>query len=154
MTTYFCDSSALIKRYVVETGSAWVELITAPNSEDRIFVAQITRTEVVSGIARLNREGKLSASSTTNTRLSIDYHMTLEYSIVELSESVILLAEDLLLAHPLRAYDAVQLASALDLRARLIATGLAAPIFVSADRHLLSAAEAEGLITDDPNRHS
>ncbi len=80
--------------------------------------------------------------------------MTLEYSIVELSESVILLAEDLLLAHPLRAYDTVQLASALDLRARLIATGLAAPIFASADRRLLAAAEAEGLFTDDPNRHS
>jgi uncharacterized protein len=154
VTAYFCDSSALIKRYVVETGSAWVELITAPSSGDRIFVAQITRTEIVSGIARLNREGRLSVSSTTNARLSIDYHMTLEYSVVELSEPVILLAEDLLLAHPLRAYDAMQLASALDLRARLSATSLAAPIFVSADRRLLAAAEAEGLLTDDPNQHT
>jgi predicted nucleic acid-binding protein len=154
VTIYFCDSSALIKRYVVETGSAWVELITAPNSADKIFAAQITRTEVVSGIARLNREGKLSASSTTNARLSIDYHMTLEYSVVELSEPVLLLAEDLLLAHPLRAYDAVQLASALDLRARLVVAGQAAPVFVSADRRLLAAAEAEGLLTDDPNRYS
>jgi hypothetical protein len=26
-------------------------------------------------------------------------------------------------------------------------------VFVSADRRLLAAAEAEGLLTDDPNRH-
>jgi predicted nucleic acid-binding protein len=74
--------------------------------------------------------------------------------VIELSEMINRRAEDLLLAHPLRAYDAVQLASALDTAAFFAAVGLAAPIFVSADRRLLAAAEAEGLIADDPNRHS
>ncbi len=78
----------------------------------------------------------------------------MEYSVIELSEPIIQRSEDLLLAYPLRAYDAVQLASALDNAARLTAAGLASPLFVSADRRLLAAAEAEGLATDDPNQHA
>lgn len=117
-------------------------------------MAQITSVEIISGLARQAREGRIAASEMQKLRLLVGTHTSLEYIIIELEPAIIQRAEDLLLAHPLRAYDAVQLASALDSRARLIATGLAAPIFVSADRHLLSAAEAEGLITDDPNRHS
>ncbi len=41
----------------------------------------------------------------------------------------------------------------LDVAVRLAAVGLDAPVFVSADRRLLAAAEVEGLTTDDPNRH-
>lgn len=52
-------------------------------------------------------------------------------------------------AHPLRALNAIQLASAL--RAGAI---LAEPItFLSSDRTLLAAATAEGLLTDDPLLH-
>lgn len=62
-------------------------------------------------------------------------------------------AEDLLEAHPLRAYDAVQLASALESNDRLVAADLAPLVFVSADTRLLAVAMAEGLATDDPTAH-
>jgi predicted nucleic acid-binding protein len=45
---YFLDSSALIKRYVTETGSAWVTNLIEPTSGNRIYVARITAVEVVS----------------------------------------------------------------------------------------------------------
>ncbi|HEY8597920.1 MAG TPA: type II toxin-antitoxin system VapC family toxin [Thermomicrobiales bacterium] len=154
MTQYFCDSSAIIKRYVTERGSGWVRALASPASTDRLIVAQITRVEVVSGIARLRREGTLDNDAVGSARYLLDRHMAREYMVIELSEMINRRAEDLLLAHPLRAYDAVQLASALDTAAFFAAVGLAAPIFVSADRRLLAAAEAEGLIADDPNRHS
>ena len=60
---------------------------------------------------------------------------------------------DLLERHPLRAYDAVQLAAALEARRTLQAVGSAAPIFLSADNRLLLAAQAEGFVTDNPNSH-
>ena len=153
MTLYFLDSSAATKRYVVETGTAWVRELTASTSGHAVAVAQITSVEIISGLARQAREGLISALEMQKLRLLVGTHIALEYAIVEFEPSVVQRAEDLLLAHPLRAYDAVQLASTLDLRARLSATGLAAPIFVSADRRLLAAAETEGLLTDDPNRH-
>lgn len=117
-------------------------------------MAQITSVEIISGLARQVREGLISPTEMRKLRLLVGSHFALEYIIIELELPVIQRAEDLLLTHPLRAYDAVQLASALDLHARLVAAGQAAPVFVSADRRLLAAAEVEGLITDDPNRHS
>ena len=62
-------------------------------------------------------------------------------------------AEDLLTVHPLRTYDAVQLASALESNIRLVATGLSPLIFVSADIRLLVAAATEGLMTEAPNAY-
>ena len=53
----------------------------------------------------------------------------------------------------LRGYDAVHLACALALNKPLVEGGLSSLIFVSADNDLLAAAEAEGLLTDNPNDH-
>jgi len=55
--------------------------------------------------------------------------------------------------HPLRAYDAVQLASALQANDALQAANLPALTFLAADVQLLTAAQAEGLTTDNPNDH-
>ncbi len=60
-------------------------------------------------------------------------------------------AENLLELYALRAYDSIQLASALESNARLVFAGLPAITFVSADTRLLTAAAIEGLATDDPS---
>jgi predicted nucleic acid-binding protein len=73
---------------------------------------------------------------------------------VELSPVVIATARQLLDRHPLRAYDAVQLASALISNQALASAGLAPPVFLSSDDRLLNVANAEGLNTDNPNLHS
>lgn len=52
--------------------------------------------------------------------------------------------------HPLRAYDALQLATALQLADALRSEGLSLT-FVSADERLCTAAEQEGLVTVNPN---
>jgi predicted nucleic acid-binding protein len=54
--------------------------------------------------------------------------------------------------HPLKAYDAVQLAVALRY-ARILAAFRLHLIFVSGDAALLAAAQAEGLPTDNPFDH-
>jgi uncharacterized protein len=55
--------------------------------------------------------------------------------------------------HPLRAYDAIQLATAADLHARRRNVNLSRLTFLSADQPLNQAALAEGLLVDDPNRY-
>ena len=52
--------------------------------------------------------------------------------------------------HPLRAYDAVQLACALLVRRGLGWAGRASPRFVAADAALLAAARAESFLFDNP----
>jgi uncharacterized protein len=153
MSHYFFDSSALVKRYVPEIGQAWVLSITLPATGNTIIVAQITRVEVASAVMRRSRDGTLTIRAAHAIRLLMGRHLSREYVIIGLTDHLIKRAEILLEFHPLRAYDSLQLASALEANDRLVTTGLAPLIFISSDTRLLSAARAEGLATDDPHSH-
>src|SRR6476619_7608212 len=54
---YLVDSSALVKRYVLETGTAWVRGITRKDPSTVIYIAHITAVEVTCAVAR-RRKGK------------------------------------------------------------------------------------------------
>lgn len=43
MGAYYCDSSALVKRYANEPGTLWVRSLTDPQAGHDIFTAHITR---------------------------------------------------------------------------------------------------------------
>jgi uncharacterized protein len=150
---YFLDSSALIKRYITEQETVWVRSITLPSAGHTIILAQVTQVEIISGVFRRRREGLMLPRTAQAIRLLLHRHVTREYMVVELTAPIIQDAEDWLDKHPLRAYDAIQLASALTATTRLIEAALAPLVFVSADVRLLTAATAEGLIVEDPNAH-
>jgi len=76
-----------------------------------------------------------------------------EYIVSTLSDKVVEVAVNMTRRHPLRAYDAVHLATATNINAALMQAGLPSVIFVSADITLCEAAKAEGLSVDDPNDH-
>lgn len=79
----------------------------------------------------------------------VDRHFEREYWVLKLSDQIVRRAEDLLSVYPLRAYDAVQLATALEASALMIASRLPSLVFVSADQRLLSAAKGERLLVLD-----
>jgi uncharacterized protein len=153
MTQYFLDSSALIKRYVVEPGTTWVRSLTNRGGGHTVLIAQITQIEIVSGASRRVREGTLTTRTARAVRLLIDRHVRREYVVIGLTPQVVRRAEDILAVHPLRTYDAVQLASALESNLRIVAAELSPVRFVSADTRLLGAAASEGLMIDDPNAY-
>ena len=62
MAIYFIDSSALVKRYVNETGLAWVSGLFDPALNHKIFVAAITHVEFVSAITRRMNKKEVTAS--------------------------------------------------------------------------------------------
>jgi predicted nucleic acid-binding protein len=55
--------------------------------------------------------------------------------------------------HPLRAYDAIQLASALGIYPSFEHAAFTSLTFLAADDRLLAIAQAEGLHTDNPNHY-
>lgn len=136
-----------------EVGTAWVRALALPAAGHTLLIAQVTPAEIVSGVARRWREGTIPARTAHAIRLLVDRHTRREYLVIALQAPVLHRAEDLLETHPLRAYDAVQIASALESNERLVAAGLAPLVFVSADTRLLAVAGAEGLTTDDPTTH-
>jgi len=152
MTTYYLDTSALCKRYVQETGTAWVRALAAPASGHMLLTARITMVEMYSALARRRRDGSVPAADCDVAAQAFTGHSAAEYEFVELDLDIVTLARDLLERHPLRAYDAVQLASALVAHQALRAAHLLPLTFLSADDQL-NVADAEGLTTDNPNDH-
>jgi predicted nucleic acid-binding protein len=151
-TAYFVDSSALVKRYVIETGTAWVRGITRRRSSTDIYIALVTAVEVTSAIAR--RRGRtLSAAQASSLLSRFRKHLAGRYLPSQITPALVSAAMRLANTHRLRAYDAVQLAGALDVYRDWSANRLGAFVFVSADRDLNAAAVAEGLTVEDPNSH-
>lgn len=153
MAVYFFDSSAVVKRYVNEVGTAWVISVTDPVANNHIHVARITGVEVVSAITRRMRGGSLSTADALTAVADFRYDLATAYRAVDISRALITIAMRKAEAYALRGYDAVQLAAALEVNLRSLALGLPGLILVSADGDLNQAAAAEGLATDDPNSH-
>ncbi|MEQ8462666.1 type II toxin-antitoxin system VapC family toxin [Coleofasciculus sp. E1-EBD-02] len=47
VNAYFLDSSALVKRYIPETGSAWIQAIADTATGNLLFITRITWVEVL-----------------------------------------------------------------------------------------------------------
>jgi predicted nucleic acid-binding protein len=138
---------------VDEPGSAWVRTIVGSTPDHVISIADLTRAEVASALARRAREGSITSDESRELIRAFQAHCMTQYRLVPAEHILIDLAIDLLQHHALRAYDAVQLATAILVHRSLLGFGLPGPIFISADDDLLVAAQAEGLAVDNPNRH-
>jgi predicted nucleic acid-binding protein len=138
---YF-DTSALIKRFVQEAGSATVEALIA--AEPRLAISKVGYAEVHAGLARRFREGALSPAAHRKISRSFDLDWR-AYVQVDLPDLLLALTRDLTQRHPLRGFDAIHLASAIRLQQQL-----GEPMqFVASDQRLLAAAKSEGLATVD-----
>jgi len=136
---YF-DTSALIKRYVDEPGRPEVLRLLRKN---QCVVSAVLPVEVRSALRRRVGEKTLDAKRVPGIlkRLAADRGY---WTIIEVSREVLATAESLSGAHPLRALDAIHVASA-----KLFADRLASQTFtfVSADSRQTEVAEALGIQT-------
>jgi predicted nucleic acid-binding protein len=145
---YFLDTSALVKRYVSETGTAWVQALTAPTAGNVHCIARITRPETVAAITRRERGGHIAPANAATALTDFDYDFAQQYLIVSMSDALIDHAAVLARTHGLRGYDAVQLAAALEVWTQIPTT-----VLISSDGDLNAAALAEGMPVNDPNAH-
>lgn len=150
LASFYVDTSALVKRYLPEIGSAWVRSLC---STQEIIISSLSVTELASTLARRVREGGLA----TTDGLSIYRQFladTKEYVVLGLSMRIVREAATLLLVTPgsinLRSLDALHLASARTSRARAMRSGLLGGSFVTSDRRLSLAAAAMGLDVVNP----
>jgi uncharacterized protein len=154
VSNYCFDSSALVKRYITELGSAWVEGLVDPAAGHTVWVAEITQVEVAAALAARHRAPRGISRRVRDAAVALlARHCETEYQLVALGRPILDEAVELTQRHRLRGYDAVQLATALAVAAALRAAGLTAPTFVAADGDLVAAARAEGLDAEDPNAH-
>jgi len=154
VTVAYLDTSALVKQYLAERGSDWIRSLLSISQPPQVFTSHLTIVEATCALARRRREETLSCDDYLRALEALDYDMVYRYNILDVTPEVIDGACRLAKVHPLRAYDAVQLASALFANSQLVSLGQPAMTFVCADDVLIAIAQAEGLTADNPNLHS
>lgn len=106
----YLDASALVKRYVVESGSDIVRDAIA--TAEVVGTSVISRVETVAALAKSVRIGALSRDE-ANTAVQLFRSEWPDFVRVQPTEFLIARADSLAWDIGLRGYDAVQLASAL-----------------------------------------
>jgi len=154
MVTYYLDTSALLKRYVDEVGSNWLRrTLLAPTHNIVAVSAQLLVVEVTSALNRRVRERTVTHHDYIRLSGRFRDDCLDSYHLVALDNVIMDLACTLLERYPLRAYDAVHLATALTINRWLVESDETGLTFLSADARLNDAATAEGLAVDNPNDH-
>ena len=108
---------------------------------------------MAAAVAARHRAGDISRRERDTVVDLLARHYDTEYDLVATNPLVLDQAIRLTQQHRLRAYDALQLATALTANAALVAAGQAGLTFVAADVDLLVAARSEGLPAEDPNHY-
>lgn len=139
---YF-DSSALVKRYIQEEGTEFVE--TLCEKERLIATSKLTYPEILSALARKRRLKEISDKEYE----AIFQKFTNDWAgiaVLEFHDEIFVLLKGLFELHSIRAADAVHLASALWLKESMGEQ----VVFVASDLALLKAASQEKLDRIDP----
>lgn len=118
-----------------------------------LVVSQIISVETVSALARRQREHRITTRQMRAAMLLLDRHLHREYTIIPFSNEVEQIARSLLIAHPLRGFDSIQLASAIIANRTLLKRGLTGLTFLTSDKGLFRVVPNEGLQVDDPHNY-
>lgn len=156
MPLEYLDSSALVKRYIPETGSPWVTHLC---QTEPVALSIVGVPEIASALARRAREGALTAAQ-RDTVFRLFLADVRSYVVVALNKTIAQRAAALLLTAPaaptpirLRALDALHVATAQWTFARARRRSIATGAFVTADLALADAARWGGLATENPEAH-
>jgi predicted nucleic acid-binding protein len=147
LALYYLDTSALVKLYVREPGTEQVLRLARGAAANQIAVLALAQVEIHSALRRRERAGEIASAAVVQLLERFHRHLEAVFLRQVITEATFDVACGLVDRHGLFALDAVQLAGYVALRT---ASGANTPIFVSADRQLLEAAEAELAPVLDP----
>jgi predicted nucleic acid-binding protein len=144
---YYLDTSALVKRYYTEKGSAWIN--DRFRSEHLLATSKIAYAELLAALARKRRAREIKEADFAHAVGSFQQEWQ-ELVVVEVTDAVFSDLLSLVKRYPLRGFDAIHLCTALWFRKRVKAE----VTFACADHNLLTAAEQEEFIAINPEHFS
>jgi uncharacterized protein len=147
LALYYIDTSALVKLYVREPGTEQVLGLARRAAANQLAVLALAQVEVHSALRRRERSGEIAGPVVAQLLERFQRHLEAVFLKQDVTQAILDVACGLVDRHGLFALDAVQLAGYQALRT---SSGTNTPIFVSADRELLKAAEAESVPVLDP----
>jgi len=144
MKVFYLDTSALVKRYYEEPGSAYINHIFETSLYT--ITSIIAYPEVLSALSRKKRERNISKNDYDFALKNFKLDWTDFYIIGELTNEIVERTTNLFRDYPLRGFDAIHLATALVTK-RELNTSVG---FLCSDKVLLDAAKGEGLRAINP----
>ncbi len=148
---YYCDSSAVVKIYLEETGTAFMRNLRRNAPIGDIVINVIGGPEVMAAMQRRLRTGDLTPDTLADASKDFSRDFGEFFGRIPVATPIINLAMQLIEKYPLRGYDSVQLATAVALQNFLRLSNGREIAFVGADKVLNDAARKEGLTVINPN---
>jgi predicted nucleic acid-binding protein len=146
MAFYFFDTSALVKRYHLESGSERVNAIF-DDRDNVLIISELAIVEMASALQRKRNRSEISLQAMNDALTQFANNVLGDLIVAGFRSGFIQQARDLVLQHGLRTLDALQLTAALGFRAL-------SPVFVCADTRLRQAASDVWLAILDPEETS
>jgi predicted nucleic acid-binding protein len=140
MALIYLDTSALLKRYIQETGSH--ELNSIWDNYEYSATSLVTKAEMGAALAKVVRHGVVDHSSAQEAwkQFLMDWQ---GLTLVRVDQKLVNMAADLTWQYPLRGFEAIQLASALSWQDLL-----EEPVtFATFDHRLCEVARLAGIFT-------
>lgn len=151
MPVYYLDASAAVKGYASERGSEEVLKLLDPEEDHELYLSRVGVVEVAAAIFGRVRTGEAGIEEARADMARFRSDLISVYRLVEFVPATSEKATEVAERHLLRAYDCLQLATALLVQQRRTGAGLGPLTLVSSDRRLNDAAVAEGLLVEDPS---
>ena len=151
MNLFYCDASALGKRYAPEVGTPLVNHLFAGVPHSRLVMLTQGLGETLSILVRRRNAGLLSAAAYQQASQALRAELITagQVGLRRSEDALVFSSLPLIEQHSINATDALVLRSALDLADTLRPTGNDL-VLVAADARLLRAAVAEGLTVFNP----
>jgi predicted nucleic acid-binding protein len=148
---FLFDGSALVKRYFPEPGTPLVAHLFAQAPRTRLLCLMLGAAEAAAALVRKRNQGALAATafSTATRELRSEIVDAVDFTKLASDNPTVLASIPFSEKHAINATDAVVLQHAIELASQLRAVGDDLVLVVT-DRRLLRAAQAEGLLTFDP----
>lgn len=140
----YCDTSAIVKRYIEETGTKHLQILLSQSSY--LLTSALTELELLSFAEKAKRMGRLLSPDYRNMIAAIEKDFERGFLVVtHMTKTILELSKRLIRQRSLRPPDALQLATAIYLK-----NNLPEDIsFCCADHALIRAATLEGLKCED-----
>ncbi len=151
MNHFYLDASALVKRYIVETGSPLTNYLLDNVTKSRLMALYIGIGEVTSVIVRRHNAGAINDADFVQALANFKAEVAdaPDFLLKSVEDSIVRASLDFIEHHSINATDAIVLRSALDVADALRNAGDDL-VLVASDARLVRAAQLEGLVTFNP----
>lgn len=151
MNHFYCDASALIKRYLVENGSPLMNQLIEETDAPRLHLSILGAGEILSAIVRQHNRGQLSPAGYRAALAAFRQELLVQaaLALAPVPNSLVFTSLPLIQQHHINATDAIVLRSALDIHEELRRAGHSV-VLVASDLRLVRGGSAEGLTVFNP----